>query len=798
LPKFKRMKKFLNVCFITALLLSTAACQDSKQPTVYIDGVPQLNPDNIEEIIGTMTTEEKVSLLIGTGMAGFTGDNPVVGETRNLVPGAAGTTWPIPRLGIPAIVLADGPAGLRIAPLREGDENTYYCTAFPIATQLASSWDLELVEKVGQNMGAEVLEYGCDVLLGPGMNLHRNPLCGRNFEYYSEDPLVTGKMAAAMVKGVQSNGVGTSIKHFAVNNQETNRMGNDARIDTRALRELYLKGFEIAVKESNPRTIMSSYNRINGTYASESRDLLSTITRDEWGFRGTVMTDWFGGSDTPAQVYAGNDLMMPGRPNQKEDIMKALENGSLSEEYVNTNVRRILELIVVSPRFRGYEYSNKPDLEAHAKVTRQAGAEGMILLKNAENLLPLPEDMRKIAAFGNTSYAFIAGGTGSGDVNEAYTVSLVEGLENAGFTLDETLKKEYLDYRKKEVEKREKTRSKDMLSAFMPQKPFQEYLPSERMIRKMAVENDIAFVTIGRNSGEFMDRRLEDDFLLTNTEKEMIEKVSEIFHEKGKKVVVILNIGGVIETACWKDLSDAILLAWQGGQEGGNAVADILTGKVNPSGKLTMTFPVAWEDHPSSADFPTGNEPQSGAPLMAVMRDGTPEPERDPVANVDYTEYKEGIFVGYRAFEHYGTEVSYPFGYGLSYTDFQYGEPEISLRRGIYTVSIDVTNTGNLPGKEAVQLYVSAPGKDMIKPVKELKAFAKTGLLGPGQTEKVEMLLSTYDLASYNQERSGWVTEPGTYKIRLGASSADIRSEASITVKKEIFEAVNNVLTPQI
>ena len=790
------MKNILNVFNIAVILLIFTGCGESKQPTEYVDGVPQLNPDNIEEIIGAMTTEEKVSLLIGTGMAGFTGDNPVVGQTRNLVPGAAGTTWPIPRLGIPAIVLADGPAGLRIAPLREGDDNTYYCTAFPIATQLASTWDVDLVEKVGQNMGAEVLEYGCDVLLGPGMNLHRNPLCGRNFEYYSEDPLVTGKMAAAMVKGVQSNGVGTSIKHFAVNNQETNRRANDARLSTRALREIYLKGFEIAIKESNPRTIMSSYNKINGTYTSESRDLLTTITRDEWGFQGTVMTDWFGGTDAPAQVYAGNDLLMPGRANQKEDIMKALEDGSLSQEYVDTNVKRILELIVVSPRFRGYEYSNKPDLEAHAQVTRQAGAEGMVLLKNSEALLPLPETLRKVAVFGNTSYAFIAGGTGSGDVNEAYTVSLVEGLENAGFELDKDLKEEYLDYREKEVEKREKTRSRDMLSAFMPQKPFEEYLPSEKMIRQMAQKNDIAFITIGRNSGEFMDRRLEDDFLLTTTEKEMLAKVSDVFHQEGKKVVVILNIGGVIETACWKDLPDAILLAWQGGQEGGNAVADILTGKVNPSGKLTMTFPVIWEDHPSSAYFPTGDEPQSGAPLMAIMQNGDTESERDPIPNVDYTEYNEGVFVGYRAFEHNGTAASYPFGYGLSYTTFQYGEPEVSVRRGVYTVSLDVTNTGKMAGKEVVQLYVSAPGKDMIKPEKELKAFAKTGIIGPGQTTRVEMIFTNGDLASFDEERSCWVTEPGNYRLLIGASSLDIKQQSRFEVRRETIIQAHNVMKP--
>jgi beta-glucosidase len=795
MPKFKRMKKLLNVCLLAALFLFSTGCGDSKQPTVYVDGVPQLNPDNTEEIIQAMTTEEKVSLLIGTGMAGFTGDNPVVGATRNLVPGAAGTTWPIPRLGIPAIVLADGPAGLRIAPLREGDENTYYCTAFPIATQLASSWDLELVEKVGQNMGAEVLEYGCDVLLGPGMNLHRNPLCGRNFEYYSEDPLVTGKMAAAMVKGVQSNGVGTSIKHFAVNNQETNRMGNDARIDTRALRELYLKGFEIAVKESNPRTIMSSYNRINGTYASESRELLTTITRDEWGFKGTVMTDWFGGKDATAQVYAGNDLLMPGRPDQKEAIMKALQEGTLEEKYVDENVKRVLELIVNSPRFKGYAYSNKPDLEANAQVTRRAGAEGMILLKNESGTLPLTAGIRNIAAFGNTSYAFIAGGTGSGDVNEAYTVSLVEGLTNAGYVLDESLTTEYEAYRKIALEKQAKEYEGQQW--FLPRAPIAEYLPSEKNIALQAENSELAIITIGRNSGEFSDRKLADDFLLSQTEKQLIEKVSEAFHAQGKKVVLIINAGGVIETASWKSLPDAILLAWQGGQEGGNAVADIISGKVNPSGKLTMTFPVAWEDHPSSAEFPAEAEMDIAA-FMSAMTGGDDQQGKEPVRTVDYTDYTEDIFVGYRAFEHNGTPVSYPFGYGLSYTSFEYGVPVVSAKKDVFTITVEVKNTGNTAGKEVVQVYVGAPAKDMIKPVKELRAFGKTKLLEPGESETLSLTFTARDLASFDEVRSGWVTESGSYKVFLGASSADIRSEVSINVKKEIFEAVNNVLTPQI
>ncbi len=790
------MKKYLTFLLIAMFVsLMATQCGERRQPTVYIDGVPQLNPDNIDEIIPAMTLDEKVSLLIGTGMAGFSGDDPVIGETRDLVPGAAGTTWPIPRLGIPAIVLADGPAGLRIAPQRPGDTATYYCTAFPIATQLASSWDLDLVREVGVHMGAEVLEYGVDVLLGPGMNLHRNPLCGRNFEYYSEDPFLTGKMAAAMVTGVQSNGVGTSVKHFAANSQETNRMANDARMSVRALRELYLKGFEIAVNEAQPRTIMTSYNKINGTYTSESRDLLTTVTRSEWGFEGTIMTDWFGGKDAAAQVYAGNDLLMPGRPDQKEAIMKALQEGTLEEKYVDENVKRVLELIVNSPRFKGYAYSNKPDLQTNALVTRRAGAEGMVLLKNDSGTLPLTDSIKNIAAFGNTSYASISGGTGSGDVNEAYTVSLVQGLTNAGYVLDESLKSAYEAYRKTELEKQAKAYEGQQW--FMPKAPIGEYLPPDKNIAVPADKNELAIITIGRNSGEFTDRKLADDFLLSQTEKQLIEEVCEAFHARGKKVVLIINAGGVIETASWKSLPDAILLAWQGGQEGGNAVADILSGKVNPSGKLTMTFPVGWEDHPSSAEFPAGADMDIMA-LLAAMTGGDEQKDKDPVRSVDYTDYMEDIFVGYRAFEHNGTAVSYPFGYGLSYTAFEYGIPAVLAKKDVFTITMEVKNTGETAGREVVQVYVGAPAKDMIKPVKELRAFGKTKLLEPGESETLSFTFTARDLASFDAVRSGWVTESGSYNIYLGASSADIRRETSATVKKEIFVAVNNVLTPQI
>ena len=776
------MKKvFLSASLLVVLL------------TAHGQNTPQLGKDPIDKVIAAMTTEEKVSLLIGTGMPGFGGQSAVVGSTQSIVPGAAGTTFPIERLGIPAVVVADGPAGLRISPTREGTESTYYCTAFPVATLLASTWNTDLVNQVGQAMGQEVKEYGCDVLLAPALNIHRSPLCGRNFEYYSEDPYLTGKMATAMVKGVESNGVGTSIKHFAANSQETNRTAVDSRVSTRALREIYLKGFEMVVKEAQPWTVMSSYNKLNGTYTSESRDLLTTILRDEWGYKGLVMTDWFGGRDAAAQIHAGNDLLMPGREDQKQAILKALENGSLAMEDVDTDVKRILELVLRSPRFAQYKYTDKPDLKGHAEVTRASATEGMILLKNEQNALPLPDKIQKIAAYGTTSYDFIAGGTGSGDVNEAYTISLVQGMENAGYKLDTELKAQYEKYMADEKAKQPK--DNNPAAVFFNHPRVGEFVPEAADLARKAKETDIALITIGRSSGEFQDRKIEGDFDLTANEQALIKNVSEAFHKEGKKAIVILNIGGVIETASWKNYPDAILLAWQAGQEGGNSVADILSGKVNPSGKLTMTFPTSAMSVPANKNFPDASKIDLKEMIASFMGGGKQQSDRP---NIDFTNYEEDIYVGYRYFDTFNVPVSYPFGYGLSYTTFDYSNMSSTDNGKSFTFTCTITNNGSKAGKEVAELYISAPGKDMAKPAKELKGFVKTNLLKPGEKQQISFTVNKTDLASFDESSNSWVVESGNYTAQVGASSEDIRQNTTFKVEGETVEKVHQVLTPQV
>lgn len=751
------MKKLvLNTVLVSCAMVSSAQVK--------------LQRDNVDEILKSMTLEEKATLVVGTSRQGATGGiqnaNGMVGAHADAVPGAAGTTQPIIRLGVPASVLTDGPAGVRISPTRPNDSKTYYCTGFPVGTALACTWNQELVEEVGKAIGNEVLEYGCDVILAPGMNIHRSPLCGRNFEYYSEDPVVTGKMGAAYVRGVQSQGVGTSVKHFAANSQETNRTEVDEIVSQRALREIYLKGFEIAVREGKPWTVMSSYNKINGTYTQESKDLLTTILRDEWGFDGIVMTDWTGQRNTAAQIKAGNDLMEPGNPAQTQEVISKVKSGELKMEELDVCVKRILEYLVKTPRFRGYKYSNTPDLKGHAQITRQSATEGMVLLKNSDGTLPM-KNVGKVSVFGVTSYDFIAGGTGSGDVNKAYTIDLMTGLGNAGVTVNEKLANIYLKYREYQ----------NTLSQALPRRgwfwgkaPLTEMELSRQIIDGQADESDIAIITLGRQAGEGSDRKEADDFNLTATEQQLIADVCSSFHLKGKKVVVILNMGNVIETASWKGKPDAILLAWQPGQEGGNSVADVLTGKANPSGKLSMTWPISLLDVPSSLNFP--NVRNAGR-AMNGKREFT-----------DYTRHAEGLNVGYRYFNTAGKEVSYPFGYGLSYTTFSYGKPVVKATKDGFEASVTVTNTGQVAGKEAVELYVTAPKGGLEKPARELKSFAKTKELQPGESQTLTMNVSNYYLASYNEATQSWETAAGNYTVSFGASVEDIRGTATYKLSK--------------
>lgn len=757
---------------------------------------PRLGVDSVEKVIGAMTLEEKLDLLVGSAGNIDSHSAATIGNSAILVPGAAGQLNAIPRLGIPAVVVADGPAGLRIAPTREGTDKTFYCTHFPVETVMGATWNTELVEAVGDVMGNEVKHYGVDVLLAPATNIHRNPLNGRNFEYYSEDPLLAGKITAAQIKGVQKNGVGTSLKHFALNNQETNRTSNNVVGTPRTFREIYLKPFEIAVKESQPWTIMTSYNKINGTYASERADLVTEILRHEWEFEGMVMTDWYGGKNAVQQMEAGNDLLMPGKLTQREEIRKAVLNGVLSREIIDRNVKKILECIVKTPRFKGYVADNNPDLKAHAQVTRNAACEGMVLLKNEKKTLPVSSKIKQVAVFGRTSYDFIAGGTGSGDVNHAYVVSLMEGLKNAGMVPDEDLQQTYQSYI--DEAKAQMPKSDNPFAAFVPKKLIAEMNLDEVNLEKLASENDMAIVTIGKTSGEFADRSISENFNLTAAEKKMIDDVAAAFHRKGKKVTVILNVCGVIETASWIDKADAVLVAWLPGQEGGNSVADILTGKETPSGRLPMTWPLSYNDVPSKEDFPLPDE-ISEEMLTESLKGFTDVRTEGTRKNFDVTTYNDGIYVGYRYYTTKNVPVAYPFGYGLSYTSFSYSNMQVEKAEdGDILVAVDVKNTGKAAGKEVVQVYVAAPGKDMDKPARELKGFAKTRELQPGESQTVSVSIPYESLASFNEKEGCWQVEEGTYQVLVARNAADSKPMAvSINQAGRVTESVRPCLVLQ-
>ena len=758
--------------------------------TMTAQTAPQLNANNIEEVIKAMTLEEKAQLLVGGGNDGFVGSGAMLGHQKKFVPGAAGTTVAIPRLGIPATVQCDGPAGVHIDAHREGDSRNYYATGFPVGTCLASTWNTDLVRKVGEAIGNETLEYGCDVVLGPGMNLHRNPLCGRNFEYYSEDPVVTGLMGTAFVLGVQSQGVGVSAKHFAVNSQESDRTRVDERLSQRALRELYLKGFEMMVRKSNPWTIMSAYNKVNGVYAQGNKDLLTNILRNDWGYKGIVETDWIGKrEDLPVEqeVAAGNDLMMPGYPAQVKDIVNAVKSGKLDINDVDRNVRRMLEYIVKTPRFKGYKYSGEPDLKAHAAITRQSSTEGMVLLKN-NAALPI-RGLKTVALFGVNSYDFMSGGLGSGAVNVGYSVDMVTGLKNIGVATTPQLTEIYQNYVKYAKAKLKADKNPMMWFLNQGQPKLDEIDITERCVANEEPKADAAIITIGRQAGEGMDRQINGEFNLSKTEQDMIFRVSDAFHAKGKKVIVIINSGSVMETASWRDRVDAILVAWQPGIEGGNSVADILTGKVNPSGKLTMTWPIAATDHPSTANFAKEYDMYTYKNMEGWGKGNIP--------GVDFSNHEEDIYVGYRYFDTFKKNVAYPFGFGLSYTTFEMGKPSVKANGKNIEVSVTVKNTGKVAGKQVAQVYVTAPKGAYEKPAKELKAFGKTRELKPGESQTLKMTLEKRDLASFDEANSQWKVDAGNYLFQVGTDVESIKGTATLKVA-EYTEKTSSACAPNV
>ncbi len=771
--------RFTKLNALVVLLISASP--------LMAQSLPQLGKNPVSDVVKAMTLQEKANLLVGQGMyvpgmPMFGAGEPTAAQKR--VTGAAGTTYAIPRLGIPSLVVCDGPAGIHA--FNGGKSRVYYATAWPIGTLLASSWDTALVRKVGAAYGAEAKEYGIDVILGPGMNIHRNPLGGRNFEYYSEDPIITGQIASAVVNGIQSNGVGVSAKHFFANNGETNRNSVNTIISERAIREIYLKGWQIMVKQSNPWTIMSSYNLVNGPFTSENKELLTTVLRNEMGFKGFVMTDWFGGKNAVEQISAGNNLLMPGNPGQTAAIIEAVKSGKLAESVLDQNVTEILNVIVQAPIFKGYKFSDNPPLKENAKIARTAAAESMVLLKNDAKTLPLALGS-SVAVFGNNQLDLVAGGTGSGDVNKMYVVPLADGLFKAGYALNTDLYRSYSNYMDAENAKRPKrTLMEELMSPVIPIKEMDMAMGA---INKAANESSVAIIAIGRNAGEGNDRKVKDDYTLTEKEIALIKSVSAAFHSQNKKVIVTLNIGGVIDVMSWRDQVDAILLAWQPGLEGGNSIADVVSGKVNPSGKLATTFPAKYEDEITAKNFPGHEIPGSEKPGLFGQK----------MVDAEVT-YEEGVYVGYRYYSSFKVPTAYPFGYGLSYTSFKTDHLTLSapVLNDKIQVSVTVTNTGNVAGKEVAELYISAPSVKLDKPVAELKAFAKTKTLQPGESQILNFELTPADLASFNTATSTWVTEAGEYTVKFGNAEQTVASASFKVAKDVVSEKVNKVLVPKV
>ena len=675
-------------------------------------GAPQLDARSVDLVVSAMSVREKASFVVAWPSATH----------------MAATTYGTKTYGIKSIKLADGPAGIR----------TIGSTmAYPSGMNLASTWDVEMMESIASSLGDDCVQYGVGVLLGPGMNIQKNVLGGRNFEYFSEDPFLTGMMAAYYTIGVQSHGVGIALKHFAVNNQETDRGAVSATLTERALREIYLRGFEYAVKVGQPYTVMSSYNRLNDAYTATRRDLLETILRDEFGFDGLVMSDWGAQGGRMGMLLAGNDLACGFGENAANEvalIARIVEEGRLDEEYLNTSCKRVLELLVktaaTADRNISNTIANRTEKDA---LARKAAAESMVLLKNENAALPMAAG--ELALFGANSYNLVYCGGGSGHVNADGVAQLPGAIANtAGYSINQTIADRYSVLGQHQI--------------------------TLSVAATAAAEADYAIFTIIRESVEGNDHKvIKGDYLLSDDERVSLQNISEAFHAEGKPVIVLLNVGDPIEVASWRDLADAILWVGFAGEEIGNAIMDVLTGAVNPCGKLTMTWPIAYEDVPDADYFGS-----TGSVL-----------------------HYEDIYVGYRYYTTFEVDVAYPFGHGLSYTSFEYSDFTMVEENGEYRLSVTVKNTGNAAGREVVQFYVTKPDNANEHPEMELVGFDKTALLAPGASETVTVTVTPEELKTYYTDDSDWIVEKGEYTVYVCASVEDVRGQKAFTIDEEIL-----------
>lgn len=739
-----------DVSVVYSLTESEGMLFDEKEIPMK-DSVVQLAEDSIECVVNEMTAEEKAELVTGYSVSGV-----------NLQPaGVAGGTYAIERLGIPQVVMADGSVGVRID-TNAGITNTYGIS-YPSEALLACSWDTETAKEVGAALGRDSRDFGIDFILGPGLNLQRSLLGGRNFEYFSEDPYLTGKMGAAYVQGIQSEGTGATIKHFAGNNQETRRGETDTIVSERALRETYLRAFEMVVKEASPWSLMTSYNSLNGKHTGVNEELVTDILRGEWGFDGFVVSDWNAAGGNVEMVQAQNDIYMPGGENFKNAIKAAIEKGTLSEETIDRSCENILRAIVKTISFREYESSGKLDYERNRQISEDAAVESMVLLKNDGNALPLADG--ELAVFGNAQKHTVIGGLGASDVNVEDSVNIMDGLEQSGhYTLNAKLKLLYERCQNNPI---------GITEDENPEQDYQEMEISDEIIAEAAASSSAAVICVSRVTREGKDHAsIAGDYRLNEKELSLIERASEAFRAQGKKVIVILNSGNPMETASWSDCADAILYAGLAGQNTGNAVARILSGEVNPSGKLAISWPTEYSDSPCYENFPGAG---------------------------DRVVYEEDIYVGYKYYDTFGVDVEYPFGYGLSYTTFEYGELQAEQAEdGSVTLRISVKNTGSVAGRESVQIYVGKPDGKLEQPSKQLIAFSKTQTLAPGESETLTMTVTDEELKSYDEESSAWIVEKGEYIYYAGASVQDIRSQSSVTRAEDVcVQDVENRCVPQ-